>query len=326
MISATGATRAVIEGTLNALRDRVATTLAVVVETSGSTYVRCGAIALFAQDAQIGWLSGGCLEPEIARKAQSAVENASVEWMDIDTRDDEDLFAGSAVGCRGRLRLALLPILSMEGWEILANAWIAGEGTLEFCIDISGQLDCMIADHSHSWALPSRFSGWHDDENANNSWSIQLPVPPSAVIFGAGPEIPLLVPLLRALGWMTTIAESRTRWLSNTELADHEIAERPESAIQSIKLESIHAALVMHHNFELDREALEALATTGIGFIGLLGPNRRRDDLFKVLPPDVREALLPRLHSPIGLNLGGHGPEAIALSIAAQLQAFVHGK
>jgi xanthine dehydrogenase accessory factor len=84
-------------------------------------------------------------------------------------------------------------------------------------------------------------------------------------------------------------------------------------------------ALVMHHNFELDREALQALATSPIGFVGLLGPVRRRDDLFRVLPADAREALLPRLHSPVGLHLGGSGPEAIALSIAAQLQRHLHG-
>jgi xanthine dehydrogenase accessory factor len=48
---------------------------------------------------------------------------------------------------------------------------------------------------------------------------------------------------------------------------------------------------------------------------------RRREDLFRVLPLAAREALLPRLRSPVGLKLGGQGPEAIALSIAAQLQA-----
>ena len=326
MISAMGTTRAVIEGALTALRDRVPASLAIVVETSGSTYVRCGAIALFAPNAQIGWLSGGCLEPDIARRAEDAAANARVEWMEIDTRDDEDLFAGSAVGCRGRLRLALLPVLSMDGWEALASAWIAGEGSLEFAIDTSGELECTIADRQHAWALTSFFSGWQDDEDASTRWSIQLPVPPSVVIFGAGPEIPLLVPLLRALGWMTTIAESRPRWLANTTLADRQIAERPESAVKSIRQESIHAALVMHHNFELDREALHAIAPTGIAFIGLLGPKRRRDDLFKVLPIDVQEALQPRLHAPIGLDLGGHGPEAIAISIAAQLQAIMHRK
>jgi xanthine dehydrogenase accessory factor len=85
------------------------------------------------------------------------------------------------------------------------------------------------------------------------------------------------------------------------------------------------AVLVMHHNFELDREALEALAATSVPFIGLLGPRRRRDDLFKLLTPEARAALSPRLRSPIGLALGGPGPEAIALSIAAQLQAWRHG-
>ena len=86
------------------------------------------------------------------------------------------------------------------------------------------------------------------------------------------------------------------------------------------------AALVMHHNFELDREALLALSATAIPFVGLLGPVRRREDLFRVLPRDARDALLPRLRSPIGLKLGGTGPEAIALSIAAQLQAWRCGE
>ncbi len=44
----------------------------------------------------------------------------------------------------------------------------------------------------------------------------------------------------------------------------------------------------MHHDFELDREALVALADTEVGFIGLLGPRRRREDLFKLLTPDQR--------------------------------------
>ena len=80
------------------------------------------------------------------------------------------------------------------------------------------------------------------------------------------------------------------------------------------------AVLVMHHDFELDREALAALADEAFDFIGLLGPQRRRDDLFKLLTPAGCASLSPRLRSPVGLDLGGRGPEAIALSIAAQLQ------
>lgn len=324
MYGASGATRAVIEGTLAAIRDRVPTSLAIVIETSGSTYVRRGAIALFAaNEQQIGWLSGGCLEPEIARRAECAATNACVEWMEIDTRDDEDLFLGSAVGCRGRLRLVLLPILAMEGWETLGEAWLAGEARLEFSIDASGKIACRIATRQHAWELPSTFAGWQDDDSKETCWRVAIEEPPAVVIFGGGPETPLLVPLLRALGWMTSVVEARSRWQANAALADHCIAERPELALKTIHLERVTAAVIMHHNFELDREALQSLASTDIAFIGLLGPERRRDDLFKLLTGNERASLLPRLHSPVGLDLGGHGPEAIALSIAAQLQAFM---
>jgi xanthine dehydrogenase accessory factor len=131
-----------------------------------------------------------------------------------------------------------------------------------------------------------------------------------------------LLPLLRSLGWMTTLVERRPRWSTESRHADALIEAGPEAALSTAPAHAFGAALVMNHNFELDREALHALAGSGLAFIGLLGPSRRREDLFRVLPPAAREALLPRLRSPIGLKLGGQGPEAIALSIAAQLQAY----
>ncbi|MBL0164169.1 MAG: XdhC family protein [Xanthomonadales bacterium] len=325
MTLATGADRAVIEAALAAVRDCVPATLALVVDTSGSTYVRRGAIALFAADSlQVGWLSGGCLEAEIARRADHAAANACIEWMEIDTRDDEDLFAGSAVGCRGRLRLVLLPLLAMPGWQALADAWISAAGPMEFSVAGSGAVSCRIADREANWALRSTFAGWREDESGIASWIVELPAPPTVLIFGAGPETALLFPLLRAIGWRTSVVESRPRWATNAGLADHSLTARPEPALAMIQAHSFNAALVMQHNFELDREALEALTPESIPFIGLLGPTRRRDDLFKLLSATSREALESRLRAPVGLDLGGHGPEAIALSIAAQLQAFMH--
>jgi xanthine dehydrogenase accessory factor len=32
------------------------------------------------------------------------------------------------------------------------------------------------------------------------------------------------------------------------------------------------------------------------------------------------------LHAPVGLDLGGRSPQAIALSIVAEILAFLHGK
>ena len=64
---------------------------------------------------------------------------------------------------------------------------------------------------------------------------------------------------------------------------------------------------------------LKHLAATDIAYVGLLGPVGRRERLISELG-DEADKLAGRLHGPAGLDIGGRGPAAIALSIAAQLQ------
>lgn len=321
--STAGGLRGVLEASVAAQHDGRAATLAVVLETEGSTYVRPGAMALFGGvQGQVGWLSGGCIEPDIEQLARRAAQEGGIEWMDIDTRHDEDLLSGSALGCRGRLRLALLPIAPLDGWPALVQAWLRGEGTLQLQLRAGGTLALRTGGQQRVWTLPAAPVAWAEPAQ---EWRFAIAPAPSILVFGAGPETPALLPMLRMLGCVTTLVEHRPRWSALARLADHALDLPPGRALQS-PARDWDAALVMHHNFELDREALHALAETPIGFIGLLGPVRRREDLFRVLPAPARDALLPRLRSPIGLPLGGEGPEAIALSIVAQLQRHLHDR
>jgi xanthine dehydrogenase accessory factor len=160
--------------------------------------------------------------------------------------------------------------------------------------------------------------------HGERAWTVELPPPPAVLVFGAGPETPTLLPWLRRLGWMTTVVERRARWGAVVAMADAVIEKPPSSALAELAPRRFDAALVMHHHFDLDREALLALADAPIAFIGLLGPARRRDDLFRVLPASTHAGLLPRLRSPVGIDLGGQGAEAIALSIVAQLHTHRH--
>lgn len=291
--------------------------LALVLETAGSTYAGVGAMAVFDADAQAGWLSGGCLEPELARCAQRAQAAGRIEWLEIDTRDDADLLSGSALGCRGRLRLALLPLRLLPGAGAVLQAWLDGGVRLEREVAGDGSVALRTGRRGACWRLPAAAIPW---PAAGGAWRLPLPRPPEALLFGAGPETATLLRLLRDTGWRTRIAERRPRWRGVGADADVMLELTPDAALQAAARPD--AALVMHHDFERDREALAALAATDIAFIGLLGPPRRRDDLFRLLTPAQRAALAPRLHAPVGLDLGGRGPEAIALSIAAQLQAW----
>ena len=314
------APRHLLEASARASDDGDGSALAVVMATEGSTYVRAGAMAMLAaDDRQLGWLSGGCLEPEIARRARHVVATGQLDAMEIDTRDDEDLLAGSAVGCRGRLRLALLPLDRLPGWSQVVRAWWQGAGALALRLHANGEVHAQAGDVFHRWQLPAT------QAVADSVGEVTVPPPARVAIFGAGPESPALLAWLRQLGWHVSVVERRTRWTGATDAADAWLPLSPEQAMRALHPPP-DAALVMHHHFEHDREALMVLAEVDIAFIGLLGPARRREDLLKVIPVHMHAALSARLRSPVGLKLGGHGPEAIALSIAAQLQAWRHGE
>ena len=83
-------------------------------------------------------------------------------------------------------------------------------------------------------------------------------------------------------------------------------------------MDQFAAAIVMSHHLVSDRQYLRQLAATDIGYIGLLGPRDRRRRLLEELG-EVADRLLPRLHGPAGLDIGGSGPASIALSIVAEI-------
>ncbi|MCS4229477.1 xanthine dehydrogenase accessory factor [Stenotrophomonas maltophilia] len=294
-------------------------TLAVVLETEGSTYARAGSMVLFGEHTQVGWLSGGCLEPEIERVARDCADAGRSGWMEIDTRDDSALFSGNAVGCRGCQRLLLLPLSALAGCAEVLQAWLRGHGPLQLDVDVGGGVHMACAGQVVDQLLPSDPCAFGATQGL---WSLRWMPPPRVLLLGAGPEVTALWPMLRGLGWQVRGVDPRAAWRERSHVEVEALAAPAALADASVVPDVV---LVMHHNFELDLQALEALAPCPVPFIGLLGPTRRRDDLFSLLPVTARLALQPRLHSPVGLDLGGRGPDAIALSIAAQLQSWRHG-
>ena len=310
----------VVESALRALDAGADATLALVLEAEGSTYAGRGAMALFGRDGHVGWLSGGCLEPEIERRAIAAGSSGCIDWLEIDTRDDASLLTGSAVGCRGRLRIALLPLHRLPGIASVLAAWLDGHRDADLRIRDSGIVAARIATLRRGWRLQAQPIGW---SSPRRRWKLRILRAPEVLVLGAGPEAPVLVPLLRELGWRVHMAEHRSRWRERLAL-DAPISDAlPLQALAEAS--DVDAVLVMHHDFEVDREALVAAAASSVPFIGLLGPPQRQADLFKLLGPAQRMALQSRLRAPVGIDLGGRGPETIALSIAAQLQAWRHG-
>ena len=140
------------------------------------------------------------------------------------------------------------------------------------------------------------------------------------LVLGAGRDAEPVVRFAVELGWRVTVADHRPAYLETEAFdeAEETICCPAKEMSQHIDLSAIDAAVVMSHHLASDRDYLSQLSESTVSFVGLLGPAARRDRLLDEI--DVEASFAKRVRGPVGLDLGGRGPGAIALSIVAELQ------
>ncbi|MGH8262969.1 MAG: XdhC family protein, partial [Steroidobacteraceae bacterium] len=95
--------------------------LATVIGTDGSTYRKPGAQMLLAGDgSSIGLLSGGCLESDLAERAQRVLETSRAEIATYDARTSNDPIWGLGLGCEGAMCILLARIDAGNGYQPFA--------------------------------------------------------------------------------------------------------------------------------------------------------------------------------------------------------------
>jgi xanthine dehydrogenase accessory factor len=317
-VSGVGGLRGVLEAalTLRARGQRFA--LALVTDTEGSTYRKAGALAVVAgEGARTGTISGGCLEPALVMLCQQVIADDRAGTTVFDTRGDDDLLFGSGSGCRGRMRVVAWP--SPGPGDALLDALLAEESAARpLSLAVSPEADPPAWRHVE----PDNAS---TTDIAAGELLVRIARVPRVLLLGAGPEAAPLLAMGQALGWHLRVADHREGLLADARLPQDvpRLASRPASALSETARPD-DAVLVMTHLASADLEALRTLAPMTVPYVGLLGPPGRRDELLALLTEAERAALQPRLRAPVGLFLGGEGPEAIALAIAADLQRHFH--
>ncbi len=155
-----------------------------------------------------------------------------------------------------------------------------------------------------------------------------LAPPLKLMVFGAGQDTTALLVLAADLGWETTVVdpgsvvEARRRVPETVRVINAE----PADVMDDLTIDDRTAVVMLSHQFQRDRALLEYLSRTRVPYVGLIGAYARRDALLSALAPDRLDDLEGRLHAPIGLDIGGEGPEEIALSIAAEITAVFNGR
>jgi xanthine dehydrogenase accessory factor len=305
--------------------------LGVVVATAGSTYRKPGALILLdAGGVRVGALSGGCLEAELERHAGEVLSGGSAQAAFFDTSGDEDRVFGSGTGCGGSIRLLLLPLPAQRAplREALHDAERHGLAltlTLATAAERLGSGEARVGERRYRFDRQGAAASDVAEDGAADAIVLTIAPPPRLLLLGAGPETRPLLRLTRSLGWRVALVEHRERWrrFADDGGIDEVHVQGPDAIPALLAQTRFDAALVMNHNYHLDARCLAHLAASDIGYVGLLGPASRRDELLAELGGDVAARLGTRLHAPVGLPLGGEGAEAIALAIVAQLQSLL---
>jgi xanthine dehydrogenase accessory factor len=315
--------------------------LATIVEIEGSSYRKPGTrMLLTSGGVRAGTISGGCLEKEVQRKAWWLTQSGATVQK-YSTFADEDSEMPYGMGCGGTVSVLLereepahriLAALEQCAERRAAMAVVSAIDTnpvgCQLILSENGDVlfesaapegSLALARH----ALEERRSLWTE---APRSFFADYVVPPTALlVVGAGDDAQPLVEFAYQLGWQVTVFDGRSHLATKERfpLADLVVSSR---SLNDLLLTERSAAVILTHGYEQDRAALQALLPRELAYIGILGPRRRTERLLTEIAPQIDRTVqdcFSRLHSPVGLNIGGKNPASIALAIVAEVHDVI---
>jgi xanthine dehydrogenase accessory factor len=270
-----------------------------------------GAQMLFTGTAAAGFLSGGCVEADVALHAAATLADGAPRrlvygegspWPDI------------RLLCGARMDLlvervkandpAAARLLALSA-ERQPAAWRSnGEARSVQALDgLGGGSGCTVR---------------------NNPFAIERRYEPvqRLVVVGGDPTALATATLGAQAGFDTTLV--RPKGPADAPGLNGFAYSRadPAEAFAAIGLDPWTAVAVATHDWEIDQAALLAALPSRASYVGVLGARRRLPErLARLRAAGVAEAPLERLKGPIGLDLGGKAPWEVAVAVIGEIIA-----
>jgi xanthine dehydrogenase accessory factor len=320
--------------------------LVTLVKAEGSSYRQPGARLLLGVDGvYAGTISGGCLETEVVRKAGWMVrDGAMVERYS--TLFDDTAEVPFGLGCGGVVDLLMEPTEtvecralmaamegSLDGEETTVLTWLPreGRGLARAVLARSGDFTFASEALSELELVAARrgvLQLGHVEGREDEIFVERMAAPQRLFVLGAGDDAKPLVSMAALLGWSVTVADGRAQ-LARAERfpqAERVVALRD---VRELAIRGEDAVVLMTHSYEQDRQLLAAVLPIAPRYFGVLGARHRSSLLVSEVAVMTGRSVAEcceRLYAPVGLDLGGDGPEAIALAVIAEAQACCMGK
>lgn len=325
--------------------------LATVVGVKGSSPLPLGAtMAVTADGEAVGSISGGCVEGAVYDLAQEvlAAGTAALETYGI---SDEEAFA-VGLTCGGVLdvlvsepdRAVLAAVLDRVGREepvalatVVSGPAPRGAQIAVTADDAAGSLgteglDVAVTADARGMLAAGQTGARHygpRGERRVDEVAVLVQAftpPPRMLVFGATDFAAAVARIGVFLGYRVTVCDARPVFATPRRFPEaHEVVcAWPDrylaGEVAGGRVDARTVMTVLTHDPKFDVPLLQVALPSPAGYVGAMGGRRTHDDrLRRLREAGVDEALLARLHSPIGLDLGARTAEETAVSIAAEL-------
>lgn len=312
--------------------------LVTVIATSGSTPGKVGyKMLVSAQSGDlIGTVGGGLVEAKVIEQARQMLDKAGSRVLRFDlggTPDDEKGI------CGGTIEL-LIETFDNSALPLFKELSAAAGGVLVTIIAPDGFPRKMLLQDVH--AIDDKTSSAFDPEivtaikdlmmaghGATRVSAGELDVfvesmakPPTIVLFGAGHLAGYIGRYARSVHLRVTVCDDREEYANAARFpdADEIVVEDFRRVFERIRFDADSYLVIVTRGHKHDQIVLEQALKTDAHYIGMIGSKRKTQTLLdKLRAKGVREELLARIYSPIGLSIGAVTPQEIALSIVSEL-------
>jgi xanthine dehydrogenase accessory factor len=289
-----------------ALPERFA--IATLVEVDGSAPRDVGAQMLVTEDEYWGFLSGGCIEADVARHAREAMEAGAPRLLRY---GDGSPWIDIKLACGSAIAVLVEPVSSDE----------AAIGTL-----LTGWTNRHTVLWSSDGSNRSAFSceQAHADRWDGTRYTRIFHPPLRLVLIGDDGAALSAASMALEMGWQVElIAPGGPAKMPVPGLEYHrgDLA----NALTTISPDRWTAIAVLSHDRENDERGLAAALRSEAFYVGAIGARARLDGrIARLREQGVSDAAIARLRAPIGLYGFGKGPREVALSLVAEVAQDFH--
>ncbi len=153
-----------------------------------------------------------------------------------------------------------------------------------------------------------------------------VPPVPHVILMGQQYDVVPLVRIINELGWQCTVIANPQKVTQTLFASANAIV--PPDDVDSLRFDDHTAIVLMAHDFKTDKANLPKALATAVPFVGILGPRIRSERMVAELADDGITVSLddPRIHAPVGVDIGAASPEEISLSIVAEIRAALSNR